>query len=158
MELSPMMRLKKRYSLLGVLSVLFASACNNLDVTNPNDPDIQRALSSPADVKSLAQSTLRSWYMTTVSAGPDDGGDLAPYMFGCVTSDVCTANYGNFGMRFNNLEPRIAYANSSSGGDRAVAETPWNYNYGTIGATNDVLRAIKNGLSLGSADETEKYK
>src|SRR5438034_4503992 len=79
-------------------------------------------------------------------------------MFRSVSWDVYTANYGNFVMRCNNLEPRIAYANSSSGGDRAVAETPWNYNYGTIGATNDVLRAIKNGLSLGSADETEKYK
>ncbi|HJP85976.1 MAG TPA: hypothetical protein VJ852_08305 [Gemmatimonadaceae bacterium] len=153
-----MKRLNWRYPLAGGLMVLFASACNNLDVTNPNDPDIQRALSSPADVKSLAQSTVRSWYMTTVSAGPDDGGDLAPYMFGCVTADVCTGNFGNFGMRFNNLEPRIPYANSSSGGDRAVAETPWNYNYGTIGATNDVLRALKNGLSLGDADETEKYR
>lgn len=153
-----MVPLKKRYWLLGVAAVLLASACNNLDVTNPNDPDVQRALSSPADVKSLAQSTVRSWYMTTVSGGPDDGGDLAPYMFGCVTADVCTANYGNFGMRFNNLEPRVEYRNLSSGGDRAVAETPWNYNYGTIGATNDVLRTLKNGLSLGSADETEKYR
>jgi hypothetical protein len=61
-------------------------------------------------------------------------------------------------MRFNNLEPRIAYANSSSGSDRTVTETPWNYNYGTIGATNDVLIALKNGLSLGSADLTEQYK
>jgi hypothetical protein len=153
-----MMQIKKRYSLLGVAAVLLASACNNLDVTNPNDPDIKRALSSPADVKSLAQSTVRSWYMTTVSAGPDDNGDLAPYVFGCVTADVCTGNYGNFGMRFNNLEPRIPYENSSSGGDRTVAETPWNYNYGTIGATNDVLRTIKNGLSLGSADITEQFK
>lgn len=152
-----MMHLKKRSWLFGAGAVLLSSGCN-LDVTNPNDPDIARALSSPADVKSLAQSTVRSWYMTTVSAGPDDGGDLAPYMFGCVTSDVCTANYGNFGMRFNNLEPRIPYQNSSSGGDRFVAQTPWDYNYGTIGATNDVLRAIKNGLSLGDADETEKYK
>lgn len=153
-----MMQIKKRYSLLGVGAVLLVSACSNLDVKNPNDPDIQRALSSPADVKSLAQSTVRSWYMTSVSAGPDDGGDLAPYMFGCVTADVCTGNYGNFGMRFNNLEPRIPYENSSSGGDRAVTETPWNYNYGTIGATNDVLRAIKNGLSLGSTDLTEQFK
>ncbi len=153
-----MMHLKNRCSLFGVAAVLLTSACNNLDVTNPNQPDVQRALSSPADVKSLAQSTVRSWYMTTVSAGPDDNGDLAPYHFGCVTADVCTANYGNFGMRFNNLEPRIPYANSSSGGDRSVAETPWNYNYGTIGATNDVLRAIKGGLSLGSADATEQYK
>jgi YD repeat-containing protein len=98
--------------------------------------------------------------MTSVAGGPEDGsnGEPNPQIFGCVTSDVCTMNYGNFGARFNNLEPRIAYANLSSGGDRTVAEVPWNHNYGTIGAANDVLRAIKGGLSLGSADETEKYK
>ena len=152
------MQIKKAYPLIGAAAVLFAGACNNLDVTNPNNPDVARALSSPGDVKSLAQSTVRSWYMTTVSAGPDDGGDLAPYHFGSVTSDVTTGNFGNFGMRFNNLEPRIPYGNSSAGGDRAVTETPWNYNYGTIGATNDVLRALKTGLSLGSADITEQYK
>ncbi|HEY4955054.1 MAG TPA: hypothetical protein VII02_09225 [Gemmatimonadaceae bacterium] len=153
-----MKQIKKLYPLIGAAGLLFSVGCNNLDVTNPNNPDVARALASPADVKSLAQSTVRSWYMTTVSAGPDDGGDLAPYMFGAVTSDVLTGNFGNFGMRFNNLEPRIPYGNSSAGGDRAVTETPWNYNYGTIGATNDVLRAIKNGLSLGSADLTEQYK
>jgi SusD family. len=153
------MNMKKAYSLIGAAgAVLFVSACNNLDVTNPNQPDVARALSSPSDVKSLAQSTVRSWYMTTVSAGPDDNGDLTPYHFGSVTSDVTTGNFGNFGMRFNNLEPRIPYGNSSAGGDRAVTETPWDYNYGTIGATNDVLRAVKGGLSLGSVDITEQYK
>ncbi|MFN2603935.1 MAG: hypothetical protein ABR582_14430 [Gemmatimonadaceae bacterium] len=152
------MRITKRNSLVGAAALLFLGGCNNLDVTNPNNPDVARALASPSDVRSLAQSTLRSWYMTTVSAGPDDNGDLAPYHFGSVTSDVTTGNFGNFGMRFNNLEPRIPYANSSAGGDRAVTETPWNYNYGTIGATNDVLRALKTGLSLGSADLTEQYK
>lgn len=153
-----MMHLRKRYSLVGAAALLFGSGCNNLDVTNPNNPDVARALASPDDVKALAQSTVRSWYMTTVSAGPDDNGDLTPYHWGSVTSDVQTGNFGNFGMRFNNLEPRIPYENSSAGGDRFVASTPWDYNYGTIGATNDVLRAIKGGLSLGSADETEKYK
>lgn len=153
------MNMKKAYSLIGAAgAVLFVSACNNLDVTNPNQPDVARALSSPSDVQSLAQSTVRSWYMTTVSAGPDDNGDLTPYHFGSVTSDVTSGNFGNFGMRFNNLEPRIPYGNNSAGGDRAVTETPWNYNYGTIGATNDVLRALKGGLSLGSADITEQYK
>jgi starch-binding outer membrane protein, SusD/RagB family len=155
-----MMQLKKRYSLLGAVAALSVGACNGLDVTNPNDPDVARALASPADVTSLAQSTVRSWYMSTVSAGPDDGGDVTPYIFGCVTSDVCTMNFGNFGARFNNLEPRLPYENSSSGGDRTVTETPWNYNYGTIGAANDVLRSIKDHgpTFLGDADETEKYK
>ncbi|MGH7602569.1 MAG: hypothetical protein ACRENK_01075 [Gemmatimonadaceae bacterium] len=153
-----MMHIKKTYPLIAAGAVLFTSACNNLDVTNPNNPDVARALASPSDVQSLAQSTVRSWYMTSVSAGPDDNGDLTPYHFGSVTSDVTTGNFGNFGMRFNNLEPRIPYGNSSAGGDRAVTETPWNYNYGTIGATNDVLRALKGGLSLGSDDLTEQYK
>ena len=155
-----MMQLKKRYSLLGAAGALLVGACNGLDVKNPNDPDVARALASPADVVSLAQSTVRSWYMTTVSAGPDDGGDVTPYIFGCVTSDVCTMNFGNFGARFNNLEPRLPYENSSSGADRTVTETPWDYNYGTIGAANDVLRSIKvhGPTFLGDADETEKYK
>jgi hypothetical protein len=138
-------------------ALLFAVACNNLDVTNPNNPDVARALASPEDVKTLAISTIHSWYMTTVSAGPDDNGDLYEHMMS-VTSDVNTANFGNFGMRFNNLEPRIPYANTSSGNDRFETETPWNYNYGTIGAANDVLRAIKNGVVITNADETEKYK
>jgi hypothetical protein len=152
------MHIEKRYYLVGLAALLFAGACNDLNVTNPNNPDVARALASPEDVKALAQSTVRSWYMTTVSAGPDDGGDLAPYHWGAVTSDVMTGNFGNFGMRFNNLEPRIPYENSSAGGDRFVASTPWDYNYGTIGAANDVLRAVKGGLSLGSASETEKYQ
>lgn len=155
-----MMQFKKRYWVFGAAAVLLANACGDLNVTNPNDPDIERALSSPEDVKSLAQSTVRSWYMTAVAGGPEDGsdGEPNPQIFGCVTSDVCTMNYGNFGARFNNLEPRLPYENSSAGGDRTVAEIPWDKNYGTIGATNDVLRAIKDGLSLGSAAETDKYK
>jgi hypothetical protein len=152
------MRMKKRYSLIGAAAVLVVGGCNDLNVTNPNNPDVARALATPGDVISLAQSSVRSWYMTTVSAGPDDLGDVTPYHFGAVTSDVSTANFGNFGMRFNNLEPRVNYVNSSAGGDRLVTETPWNYNYGTIGAANDVIRAIKGGLSLGSASETDKYQ
>jgi hypothetical protein len=152
------MRKELRYSLVGAAALVLVAGCNDLDVTNPNNPDVARALATPGDVISLAQSSVRSWYMTTVSAGPDDLGDVAPYQFGAVTSDVSTANFGNFGMRFNNLEPRVNYVNSSAGGDRAVTETPWNYNYGTIGAANDVLRAIKGGLSLGSASQNDKYK
>jgi starch-binding outer membrane protein, SusD/RagB family len=152
-----MRRMRKRYPLVAAAALLFVGACNDLDVTNPNNPDVERALASPEDVQALAISTLRSWYMTTVSAGPDDFGDLYQHMMS-VTADVNTGNFGNFGMRFNNLEPRIPYENSSAGGDRFITETPWEYNYGTIGAANDVLRAIASGISLGSPVLTDKYK
>src|ERR1700716_1319925 len=116
-----MMQFKKRYALLGTAAVLSVSACNNLDVTNPNNPDIARALSSPADVKSLAQSTVRSWYMTSVAGGPAERSNAEPnpQNLGYVASDVGTMDCGNLGARFNNLEPRISYANLSSGGARA---------------------------------------
>src|SRR5450830_1769523 len=61
-------------------------------------------------------------------------------------------------MRFNNEIPRIPYANSSSGGDRTVAETPWNGQYGALGGANDAMRAFKAGLKLSSDAETDQYK
>jgi len=145
-----MTSMKKLYSMVGAAALVLAGACNDLDVTNPNNPDIERALSSPEDVQSLAISTLNSWYLNATTI--ED-----PHMQS-VTADVTTANFGNFGMRFNNLEPRIAYNNSSANNDRFVTEEAWDFSYGTIGAANDALRAIKGGLSLGSPTITEKYQ
>lgn len=134
---------------LGTAALLTASACADLDVTNPNNPDIKRALASGEDVKNIAVSTVNSWYLTATY--------LEPYMMLSVTSDNGAANFGNFGMRFNNLEPRAPYVNNSAGGDRAVTESPWNFNYGTLGAANDVLIAIDNGVEVPNG-ETAKYK
>jgi len=145
-----MTSMKKLYSMVGAAALVLAGACNDLDVTNPNNPDVERALSSPEDVQSLAISTLNSWYLNATTI--ED-----PHMQS-VTADVTSANFGNFGMRFNNLEPRIAYNNSSANNDRFVTEEAWDFSYGTIGAANDALRAIKGGLSLGSPTITEKYQ
>lgn len=145
-----MTSINRLYAMVGVAALVLTGSCNDLDVTNPNNPDIERALSSPEDVISLSISTLNSWYLNATTI--ED-----PHMQS-VTSDVTTANFGNFGMRFNNLEPRIAYNNSSANNDRFVTEEAWDFSYGTIGAANDALRAIKGGLSLGSPTITEKYQ
>ena len=145
-----MMRFNSTRLLAGALALLATGACKDLDVTNPNNPDISRALASPQDVKNLAISTVNSWYLTATY--------LEPYMMTQVTADASTANFGNFGMRFNNLEPRIAYENSSAGGDRAVTESPWNSNYATLGAANDAIRAIASGVVINTPAETNKYK
>ncbi len=123
------------------LGVLAAVGCDeNLDVANLNAPDIRRALASAEDVQNLAISSINSWYLTTTY--------LEPHAMLSTTADANTSNFGNFGMRFNNLEPRIAYANLSAGSDRAVTESPWNFNYQTLGAANDVLVAVRNGLQI----------
>jgi hypothetical protein len=145
-----MTRFKKLYTMVGAAALMVGSGCGDLEVTNPNAPDVERALASAEDVKNLAISTVNSWYLTSTY--------IEPYMSASVTSDNHTSNFGNFGMRFNNLEPRIAYENLSAGGDREVARAPWDFNYSTLGAANDALRAFTGGLSLGSTAETNKYK
>lgn len=142
------MKMNKLYSAVGALALLFNSACNDLDVVNPNAPDIQRALASPEDVLSLANSTVNSWYLTSTW--------FEPYMMLQVTADASSSNFGNFGMRFNNLEPRAPYENNSAGGDREVTRFPWDNNYAVLGAANDVLLAISGGLIINTAAETEK--
>ncbi len=142
--------MKKIFSVASAAALLLGSACNNLDVTNPNNPDVARALASPEDVKNISISTMNSWYLTSTY--------VEPYISMCVTADACSGNFGNFGMRFNNLEPRIPYGNSSAGGDRAVTESPWNFNYQTLGAANDALRAYAAGIQLVTPAETAKFK
>jgi hypothetical protein len=142
--------MRKFYSVASAAALLLGSACNNLDVTNPNNPDVARALASPEDVRNISISTVNSWYLTSTY--------VEPYISMCVTADACTGNFGNFGMRFNNLEPRIAFENNSAGADRAVAESPWNFNYQTLGAANDALRAYKAGIALATPAETAKFK
>jgi starch-binding outer membrane protein, SusD/RagB family len=147
-----MMSIRQLGHLVGSAAILLGAGCTpNLDVTNPNSPDVARALASPEDVKNLAVSSVNSWYLGST--------DLHPYLVMSVTSDAGTANFGNFGMRFNNLEPRIAYANNSAGGDRDVAAAPWDNSYSALGAANDVLRAFGTGLQLdGGAAETDQFK
>jgi hypothetical protein len=146
------MRLFRRlYTIAGAGAVLVAAgACNDLDVTNPNNPDVARALATPDDVRNISISTINSWYLTSTY--------VEPYLMLCVTVDACAANFGNFGMRFNNVEPRIPYENNSAGGDRAVTESPWNANWGTLGAANDALRAYAGGIVLTTPAETAQFK
>lgn len=131
-------------------AMLSFAACTELDVTNPNNPDIDRALASPADVAKIAKSSVNSWFLASTY--------YEPYLMLQVTADAATANFGNFGMRFNNLEPRIAYNNSSAGSDAAVTVRPWDDNFGALGAANDALRAVAGGLVIPGADGTEKTR
>ena len=140
-----------RFGVIAAAALLVASACSPLlDVKNNDAPDVLRALATPSDVKNVAASSLNTWYVAA--------SNVEPYLMFDVTADHATANYGNFGMRFNNEEPRIPYGNSSAGSDRAVAESPWNGQYGALGAANDAMRAFKAGVKLATDAETDQYK
>ncbi len=134
---------------LGGAALLVSSACADLEITNPNAPDVARALASPEDVVNIANSTIFNWYRSATA--------IYPFTTLSVAADVHTSNFGNFGMRFSNVEPRIAYDNNSASGDASVALSPWQNAYGDLGLGNDVMLALKAGVSLGSPTDDAKY-
>ena len=50
--------MRRFYSIAGAAAVLVAGACNDLEIQNPNNPDVERALASAEDVKNISVSTL----------------------------------------------------------------------------------------------------
>ncbi len=146
----------------GAAVLALAAACSpDLNVTNPNEPDVARAISSPSDVRQLIGSSYNTAYLA-MQGGADAFGEPDPGIATGVMADVMTMAFGNFGARFNGQEPRIAYNNSSAAGDGRVSSSPYNAIYGALGAANDGLKAIKNGVRVATgasaADETPQFK
>lgn len=158
------MNFRNRFAALAGSAVVlaFAGACNpDLEVTNPNAPDVARAISTPSDVRQLIGSSYNTWYLGMQGCAvspcqPNPGLALE------VMGDVATMAYGNFGARFNGQEPRLAYNNSSAAGDGRVASQPYDNMYGALGAANDGLKAIERGVRVAASssapDETEQFQ
>ena len=125
------------------------SACASVDVVNPNAPDRRTALSDGNEVRTIAVSTVNSWYLASTH--------IYPSLMTMVTADANTSNFC-MGTRFNNLEPRDAYVNSTQGADWPVAEEPWQSNYATLANANDVLRALELGVHIDNGTSDEKYR
>jgi starch-binding outer membrane protein, SusD/RagB family len=130
-------------------ALVLSTACPSLDVANPNDPNLRSALDSPDDVITLATSSVNRWYMAST--------DVDPWLMLMVTADNMTSNFGCAGMRFNNMQPRIPYENSSAGGDQWTARWPWQEFYGAMGAASDALRAMNDGVVIPSGTDRIRH-
>ena len=150
------MRVKKLSSTIGLcLAVLLsASACLDLEVQNLNAPDRERAIQTPGDVEALVSGGFQVWESTSQGLYP--GGAMS-----CI-ADSHSSSWGNFGMRDNCSEPRIAWNNDPSYGSRWVALSPWNNSYTALAAVRDGLRAIEDGLRIqegpDAPDDTERLQ
>jgi hypothetical protein len=157
------MQFIKRFS-LACVALAAVVACNpDLNITNPNAPDVQRAIATPGDVRQLIGSSYNSWYLGMQSACCNGGfPEPDPGIMTAVMADNMTATFGNFGMRFNNQEPRLPYNNSSAAQDGKAASMPYDNLYGALGAANDGLNAIKRGVKVAinknATDETPQMK
>ena len=158
------MNFRNRFAALAGSAVVlaFAGACDpDLNVTNPNEPDVARAISTPSDVRQLIGSSYNTWFLGmqgcyTGQCEPNPGIALE------VMADVASMSFGNFGARFNGQEPRLAYNNSSAAGDGRVASDAYDSMYGALGAANDGLKAIGRGVRVATGasapDETPQFQ
>jgi hypothetical protein len=138
--------------LLGVTAAFLVAGCQDLDVTNPNDPDRERATSQPADVQNLVASTFTTFWPMTQGNWP--GITLA------AMADEATSGFADFGILELSSEPRAAFNNSTIYSRRFVSEDPWYILYSVISTNNDALTAMDDGLVImeGTTDVTPRAR
>lgn len=142
----------RKILLLGaaVLMVVMFSSCEDLAVQNQNDPDRERALSSPDDIETLIQGTYRTFYYA--------GDSYEPSFAFSVAADEISSSWGNFGMQDFGSEPRIPYNNDPSYTYSAVATIPFSNAYSAISTALEGVALINEGTAIGDEARTQRAK
>jgi hypothetical protein len=122
---------------------LMIQSCADLEVENLTEPDSARALANPDDLKGLAGGALKVAH----SAAQDYDG---PAMSMDVMADHSTCSWGNAAMRDLSSEPRKGFNNSLTYPYFPVVRAPWESWYSAISSVNDVLKAIEDGVKIGT--------
>src|SRR5688572_25365764 len=115
---------------LGLGLALLVGACQDLDVTNPNNPDRARALRRAGDVENLIGTQFSTiWGVIMGSSAADAEGfcsfEICPAATFSTAADHFTSSWGNGYMRVGSSEPRLPYNNSSGSAYRATHEFAW---------------------------------
>lgn len=137
----------KRY--LNKLALIFVvlmfsvnTGCEKLEVENLNQPDMERVLASPNDVRSVVMSTFNA-YWTAIKVY-----NIA--MTAHVMADHSTCSWGNFAWRDMSNEPRAAWNNDPSYGDSDLSEAVYYGLNAVISTVNDAIVLINGGMNIGT--------
>lgn len=143
-----MRRMKVALTLGGLLA---AGACQDLAVTNPNEPDRERATQQPASAESFVSSAFRTLW-------PVIGHDDYPSWAMSTMAREITSGFADFGQLELSAEPRAAWNNSPVNARNEVSEGPWYDLYAGISSVNDALIAIDSGLVINDAARTARTR
>lgn len=141
-----------KHLMVGSTLLLFAAACADLDVTNPNAPDAGRALQTAGDVESLISGSYNTWMGGNTSTG-------GPSLFLSNASFQHSAPWANFCMEEYARIPRIPLVNQTAHGCYGNFSNPWTQSYRALSAVADGLRALENNPALSEelgADRTRR--
>jgi hypothetical protein len=154
-------KLLRRPEVWAAAALVSVSACGNLDVVNPNEPDARRALSDPGGVEAIAGGTFRTWFNT--HQGMDGAGPLT------TMADSYTASWNNYYMRLYSASTissdgpncigclaRTHWRNDPADAERTAVEHSWYGYYSALSSANDVLTAVrKNNVVITDAATTK---
>ncbi|HYC52531.1 MAG TPA: hypothetical protein VEB19_15570 [Gemmatimonadaceae bacterium] len=134
--------------ILPALALLLVG-CQDLDVTNPNEPDRDRATRQPAATETFVASAFRPWWRR---AGHDD---YPSWAFSTMANEI-TSGFADFGQLELSAEPRSSWNNSPVNARNQVSEGPWYDLYAAISSATDGAAAIENGLVITDATTTAR--
>jgi hypothetical protein len=126
------MKSATRIILTGAL-VLLSTACQDMDVTNPNNPNRESVLRSPSDVQALVSATFREFFNTT------EGSNAIPMS---TMADEFSSAFFDFGALELSQEPRAVFNPRSP---NSAHSTVYQDYYRIIAGVNTAFRAMDAG-------------
>jgi hypothetical protein len=129
---------------------LGASACQDMDVMNPNNPNRESVLNSPADVQALVSTTFRTWFERA------EGSHITIPM--STMADEFSTAFFDFGGLELSQEPRAELNPRSPNSNHSAV---WQDYYRVIAGINTAFRAIDEDdlvIRDGGADVTQRLR
>lgn len=131
--------MRNRYTIIVLaLAGLVGAACQELAVTNPNDPDRKRATGQPAAVEALISSGFVLWW--------DEVHQNEPAFAVSYMADEFSGGFLDFGAHQASKEPREAWINTPTYANNDMTESPWYGLHAVISNLNDALIAMDEGV------------
>jgi hypothetical protein len=169
---------------LGALALLAVWGCQTLDVTNPNEPDRERALHDPASIQSIAAGAFQTWFNAYTDLR---GAGVLSVQARTLSSSWNNGNlnyhqgvYLADGSRMNPADTTIspltwtrnggAFANDPANSARTTIDAFWGGGldesaisrpgfYASLSSANTALNAIRNdGLVITDAANTKRVE
>lgn len=131
-----MARVRRGVVLLTLVGALWAGACYDLTLTNPNAPDFSRALGTPEAALGAVGEAFHLWFL----------GNYGYRGAGLALSNASfqhTEPWAHSGSEAYARIPRIAFINSAKNGDYTGMIVPWSSSYQALRSVVDGLRALE---------------
>ena len=132
--------MRKRSILSMAAAGLLFTGCLDLDVTNPNRPDLERAAQDPAALQTLVGGNFTQLFWPSVQNGYPNLGMAA-------MADALTSGFLDFGIHDVSVLPRVAWDNDPTYRRSGLAEVRWSRSYEILSNVNSVITQFDDGFT-----------